>query len=149
MENLLLGCIAFASVCAGILFIFIARYYINTMKLDNQEFKYRQEKDITDTPFNMEILNLLDTIIAIRWNDVLAKNLDLLTEGAFINKKLEDQLRDELKTKIKESLTPCLYAKIILVYDAKTLTDIIGDKVYNIVLAFKLETNNKMVESKK
>ena len=124
----------------------LSGHFKNLLDLKKAQFDYSKERDLIITPLNQDTLQLLDMIVNLRWQDTLANNIDSLEEGAYINKSLEAEFRKELTDRVKQSLTPFIYSKLLLVYDAEKINDIISEKIISVITIFKLEKNTTMID---
>lgn len=100
------------------------------------------------TPINEETINLLDIIINMRFQDVLANHIEI-TQMNYINKETENKLRKELTDKMTETLSDSLVDKLSLIYDPESLPKAISEKILLTVMTYKVKCNSENIDEKK
>lgn len=117
--------------------------------LKTREIELENKRINITTPINEETINLLDIIINMRFQDVLANNIEI-TQMNYINKETEVKLRKELTDKVTETLSESLIDKLSLIYDPDSLPTAISEKILLTVMTYKVQCNSKnIVEEKK
>lgn len=118
------------------------------MILKSQEIELENKRINITTPINEDTINLLDIIINMRFQDVLANHIEI-TQMDFINKETEVKLRTELTNKVTETLSESLIDKLSLIYDPDSLPTAISEKILLTVMTYKVQCNSKNIDSKK
>lgn len=135
-------------ITGGILLLILSLFYknINDTKVKNNKLKLEKKKINLNLPINQENLNLLDIIINMRFQDVLANNVSLSGEKVYITGEIEKKLRNELKTKVENSMTQPIIDKLSVIYNKDAIPNIIAEKIIIAVLAFKVGKNTKSIK---
>lgn len=118
------------------------------MILKSQEIELENKRINITTPINEDTINLLDIIINMRFQDVLANHIEI-TQMDFINKETEVKLRTELTNKVTDTLSESLIDKLSLIYDPDSLPTAISEKILLTVMTYKVQCNSKNIDSKK
>ena len=116
------------------------------LTLLNRHFSFKEEKFYLTTDFSKSIQEL-DALIAECIQEYLVMNG--MGSKTFFTSKEEDMLRDETTNMVSAKMSKPLYAKLCASYNKEIIYNVIGSRIYMIIMRFVTETNTKSSDKNK
>lgn len=112
----------------------------------DRHISYKHEEFYLTTDFSKAIVEL-DSLIAESIQEYLVMNG--MGDKNYFSTEDENKLREETTNLVSVKLSKPLYTKLCAAYNKDTVYNVIGSRIYMIVMKFVIETNLKPIESKK
>ena len=99
------------------------------------EYKINVETDI-----NESIPELLETIVSECFNEYIVLNVEY-KDIQYLDSEMESKIAKDVGRMVSERLSPALLSKMSLYYNIASISNIISEKIYILVLDYSIKKN--------
>jgi len=120
--------------------LFIALKYIKMVKTTKEKYlKLEYDRLDLNIKLDLEFTDILDKLIMDTFNEY--KLLNLAYDDTFINKDKEEHIYKDMTDLVSARLSNTFIKQLGLYYNPSIISDIIGKKIYLIVMQYVIEHN--------
>ena len=102
--------------------------------------KLREYKINVETDINESIPELLETIVSECFNEYIVLNVEY-KDIQYLDSEMESKIAKDVGRMVSERLSPALLSKMSLYYNIASISNIISEKIYILVLDYSIKKN--------